>query len=78
MSTIELRDIINKHLSRIEDKSFLNAIKTIIESKVSDDIHSLDDYQISRVNSAREQFKKGETIANDELYNEFDQWLSLK
>lgn len=78
MSTIELRHIINEHLSHIDDVSFLNAIKTIIESKASDSVYKLSDYQKDRINSAREQLEKGQTISNDDLQKEIDQWLSSK
>lgn len=52
MSTVELRHIITEHLSHIEDASFLNAIKTIIESKVSEGGYKLSDYQKKRVDLA--------------------------
>ena len=45
MSTLELRHIIIEHLSHIDDVSFLNALKTIIESKVTNDVYKLSDHQ---------------------------------
>lgn len=78
MSTIELRRIINEHLPPIDDVSFLNAIKTIIESKASDGIYKLSDDQKKRIDLAREQLKKGQTISNDALQEEVNQWLNLK
>ena len=78
MSTLELRHIINEHLPPIDDVSFLNAIKIIIESKASDGIYKLSDYQKDRINMAREQLKKGQTISNDDIQEEIDQWLSSK
>lgn len=78
MSTIELRHIINEHLSRIDDISFLNAIKTIIESKVSENIYKLSDSQKKRIDSAREQLKNKQTISHEELQKEIDQWLNSK
>ena len=78
MSTLELRHIINEHLSHIDDVSFLNALKIIIESKASDSIYKLSDYQKDRINMAREQLKKGQTISNDDIQEEIDQWLSSK
>lgn len=41
MSTVELRHIISEHLLQIEDESFLSALKTIIESKISGSIYKL-------------------------------------
>jgi len=78
MSTLELRHIINEHLSHIEDVSFLNALKTIIESKALNGVYQLSDYQKERINSAREQLKKGQTISNDDVQKEIEQWLSSK
>ncbi|HAH25469.1 MAG TPA: hypothetical protein DCL77_17205 [Prolixibacteraceae bacterium] len=78
MSTIELRHIIDEHLSHIDDVAFLKAIKTIVENKASEGIYKLDDFQKHRINSAREQLKNGQTISNDDLQKEIDQWLRSK
>jgi len=78
MSTIELRHVITEYLTHIDDASFLNAIKTIIESKVSEGTYMLSDYQKKRIEEGREQIKKGQTISNDSLKLEIDQWLSTK
>lgn len=78
MSTIELRHIINEHLSHIDDVSFLNALKTIIESKVSEGLYKLSDYQKERIQLSRDELLKGKTISHDQLQKELDQWLSSK
>ncbi|NVO10565.1 MAG: hypothetical protein HXX16_11430 [Bacteroidales bacterium] len=78
MSTIELRHVITEYLSHIDDASFLNAIKTIVESKVSEGTYMLSDYQKKRVEEGREQIKKGQTISSESLKLEIDQWLSTK
>jgi predicted transcriptional regulator len=78
MSTIELKHVITEYLTHIDDASFLNALKTIIESKVSEGTYKLSDFQKKRIDSGREQVKKGQTISNESLTNEIDQWLSTK
>jgi hypothetical protein len=78
MSTIELRHHIIEKLSLIDNDSFLKAIKTIIESKVNERVYNLSDFQKKRIESAREQRKKGQTISNDVLQKEIDQWLNTK
>ena len=78
MSTIELKHHIIEKLSLIDDDSFLKAIKTIIESKVNEQVYKLSDFQKKRIESAREQRKKGQTISNDVLQKEIDQWLNTK
>jgi hypothetical protein len=78
MSTIELRHIIIEKLSLIDDASFLKAIKTIVESKVSEKVYKLSDFQKNRIESGRKQLRKGQTISNDVLQKEIGQWLNTK
>lgn len=78
MRSLELRHIINERLSQINDVSFLNAIKTIIESKVSEGTYKLSDFQKNRIDSARRQLKNKQTISHDDMQKEIDQWLNLK
>jgi hypothetical protein len=78
MSTIELKHHIIEKLSLIDDDSFLKAIKTIIESKVNEGVYKLSDFQKKRIDSAREQIKKGQTISNEAVQKEIDQWLNTK
>jgi hypothetical protein len=53
-------------------------LKTIIDSKVNEGIYKLSDLQKKRIDSAREQIKKGQTISNESLQKEIDQWLNTK
>ena len=78
MSTIELRHTIIEKLSLIDDASFLKAIKTIVESKVSEKVYKLSDFQKKRIESGREQLRKGQTISNGVLQKEIGQWLNTK
>ncbi len=78
MSTIELKHFIIEHLSQIDDKPFLTALKTIIETKISGDTYELSSYQEERIDSARKDLKKGKTITHNELQKEIDQWLNTK
>ena len=78
MSTVELRHIIIEKLSHIDDISFLKAIKTIVESKADEKVYQLSDFQKKRVESSREQLKKGQTISNEALNKEVLQWLNSK
>lgn len=78
MSTIELRHLITEYLSQIDDVSFLNAIKTMIESKVSNGAYKLSDFQKKRIESGNEQIQKGETISDEVVQKEIDQWLDSK
>jgi hypothetical protein len=78
MSTIELRHHIIEKISLIDDDSFLKAIKTIVESKVYEGVYKLSDFQRKRIDSGREQLRKGESISDDVMQKEIDQWLNTK
>lgn len=78
MSTIELRHVITEYLTHIDDASFLNAIKTIVESKVSEGTYKLSDLQKERIDAGRDQVRNGQTISNESLTKEIDQWLSTR
>lgn len=78
MSTIELRELIINQLSQINDTSFLNAIKTIIDTKAKEEAYKLSGCQKDRIRAGREQLLKGQTISHDELHKEIDQWLQSK
>ncbi len=78
MSTIELRQIISERLLQINDESFLNALKTIVESKISSGIYQLSEYEKERIFLAREELKNGQTISHENLQMEIDQWLNGK
>ena len=78
MSTVELKHTIIEKLSLINDASFLKAIKTIVESKVNEGVYQLSDFQKKRIESGRNQVRKGQTISHDTLQKEIDQWLNIK
>lgn len=78
MSTIELRQIISERLLQINDESFLNALKTIVESKISSGIYQLSEYEKERIFLAREDLKNGQTISHENLQMEINQWFSGK
>ena len=78
MSTVELRHIITEHLSHIDDASFLNAIKTIVESKASEGEYKLSEFQKERIDVARNELMQKKTISHKDLQKEIDQWLNTK
>jgi len=78
MNTLELRHVISEHLSHIEDVSFLNALKYIIESKVSEGVYSLSEAQKKRIELAKHQLNEGQTVSHEALQKEIDQWLNSK
>ncbi len=78
MSTLEIRHNIVEQLLRIEDESFLSAIKTILENKTTEDKRQLNEYQKERIKVAREQLRLNRTISHNELQKEVGKWLHGK
>jgi len=59
MSVVELKQKITDQISKIDDFDFLNAVVSLIEGKQSNEIYELSDYQINRIEKAREKLSKG-------------------
>ncbi len=78
MSTLELRKKIIETIFLIEDKSFLEALKTIVDTKLASATYELSDFQRDRIRKGREQLMNGNTISNDTVQKKVDKWLSTK
>jgi predicted transcriptional regulator len=78
MTTVELKNILMKRIAGINDKSFLTAIKTIIETKSETTIYNITPEQRERINEGRAQIAKGETFTDEQVEKEIDKWLKEK
>ena len=77
MNTLELRNIVLAQVSQIEDKSFLAALKTILDTKVSPQI-ILNKGQIEEIKASQKEVEAGNFKDNDVLDKEVRQWLQGK
>jgi predicted transcriptional regulator len=78
MTTVELKNILMHKIAGIEDKSFLAAIKTIIETKSKLTIYKTTPEQRKRIKEGKAQIAKGEYFTNEQVEMEIDKWLSEK
>lgn len=78
MTTVELKRILMHQMAGINDKTFLEAIKTIIETKSETTIYKTTPEQRKRIKEGRAQIKKGEFLTNEQVEKEIDQWLNEK
>lgn len=78
MTTLELKNILIHRIAGINDKSFLNAIKTIIETKSESTVYKTTPEQQQRIKESREQIARGEFFTNEEVENEIGIWLKEK
>jgi len=78
MSTLELRNDLVQKILLIDDKSFLEALKTIIDTKVNNPIYQLSEFQKERIKEGQEQYQNGKTISDNAVNEKIDQWLNAK
>ena len=75
MSTIELKNILIKRISEINDNSFLEAIMTILDSKIDTKIYQLTTEQKDAIIESKRQVANEEVFSNNQINQEFQEWL---
>jgi hypothetical protein len=78
MTTIELKRQLIHRITEIDDESFLQAIKTILDSKSQSKILTLADGQRKEIIASKKQIEEGEFIEQADLDKKFNQWQSSK
>lgn len=76
MTTVELKRILMHRIAGINDKSFLKAIKTIIETKSESTVYKTTSEQRKKIKEGRAQIEKGDYFTNEQVEKEIDQWLN--
>ena len=74
MTKLDLKNILIQKISEIEDIQFLEAIKTILDSK-SDKIIELTDDQKSEILLSQNEVKEGLVIEQKKLDEKINRWL---
>ena len=78
MTTIALKKLLINRIAEINDVSFLNAIKTILDTKTQTQTLSLTPDQRSEIIESRKEIESGLFVEQVELDKEFKKWLSGK
>lgn len=79
MSITKLKNNLAEKIYKINDTDFLNAIKIIIDSKYNEDaIYRLNEMEKKRIRQSNLQFKRGQGISNDEVFEKLEKWLKEK
>ena len=78
MTTPQLQNALIQKISEIEDKSFLEAIKTILDAKSESKKLYLTPELINEIMESKQEIKKGLSIDNDLLEKETEEWLKEK
>ena len=78
MTTLQLKNALVQRISEIEDVSFLEAIKTILDAKSESRTIKLTPKVAAEIMAAKKEIEKGLFIENDLLEKEIDEWLNEK
>jgi len=76
MTTIQLKKTLMHQIADIEDISFLNALKTIIETKTMSNIIHLSNEQRNEIVQSKKLIKTEQFTNEEDLNQEFEKWLS--
>ena len=74
MTTLDLKKHLIQRISEIEDRAFLEAIKTILDSKSQ--ILTLTAEQRDEILKSKDQIDQGLFTSQDQLDEEFKKWAS--
>ena len=78
MTTLALKKLLINRIAEINDVSFLNALKTILDSKTQSQILSLTPEQRIEIMESRKEIEAGLFVEQAELDIEFNTWLNEK
>jgi len=76
MTTVQIKKAVIKKISEIEDKSFLEAINTILDLKTETKVLHLSKEIRDEIIASREEIKQGQFVKNEVLEKELDEWLT--
>ena len=78
MTSIALTKLLINRIAEINDVSFLNALKTILDAKTQTQTLSLTSEQRFEIIESRKEIESGLFVEQDELDKEFIKWLNGK
>ena len=76
MTTIELKRILKRRITQINDISLLNALITILEPK--EQVYVLTPQQRQAIMESKKDIEKGHFFTQEEIDTEFQKWLEEK
>lgn len=73
MNTLELKNILISEIEKINDKSFLSALKTILDSRNSIPKNYLEQYN-EELKVAEDEIENGQFYSHNEVKEQIEQW----
>lgn len=78
MKAIELKKLLIHRIEEIDDEAFLNAIKTILDSKSQSQTLNLSNQQRNEIVESKKQISEGLYIDQTQMDIEFEKWLNAR
>ena len=78
MTTVDLKNILIHRIAGINDKSFLTAINTLVETKSESMIYKTTSEQQKRIKEAIIQISRDESFTTEQVENKINKWLKEK
>lgn len=78
MTTTELKNLLIYRISEISDVSFLEALKTILDSKSESTFIALTPEQRDEILASKKEIEQGLYIENQALEREITEWQNAK
>lgn len=78
MNTAELKHLLIHRISEIEDRAFLQAIKTILDSKADQEVITLNKEQVADIMASKQEIGAGLFVSQEDLDIEVKAWLNGK
>jgi hypothetical protein len=78
MTAIQLKRLLIHRITEIDDISFLNEMKIILDSKAQSQVLHLTPEQRMEIDESKKDVEKGLYIEQSELDNEVEKWLRAK
>lgn len=73
MNTLELKNILISEIEKIDDDTFLSALKTILDSRKPSPKNYLESYN-DELKVAEEDIRSGNFYTHNEVKDKIDQW----
>jgi hypothetical protein len=78
MTAIDLKNALIHRIAEIDDISFLQAIKTILDSKTNSEVLTLTAKQRDDIMASKKELENGLFIESNNLDKEIQKWLNEK
>lgn len=77
MQATQLKEVVIDKIYGINDIDYLKALKKILDMRqTSEEVYRLNEKQKAAIRLSKQQISKGESISNEELEKEEEQWLN--